>query len=123
MIKADGIWAFHGSMTFAPPNPKFRKELKGDFVHKFYDRDGNLCRGLNDGDDVHGYWYDGWSSYPDECCVDIREEPSAAELIAELEQRIAGLKDLVVTGENLPEVQRIIDNVSEWVSGVKAATL
>ena len=105
MIQADGIKAFHGSMIYAPSNPKFRKEIKGDFVHRQFDGEG--------------YWYDGWSSYDDRFCV-IQEEPSAADLIAELEHRIAGLKGLVVTGENLPEVQRIIENVEEWITGVKA---
>lgn len=109
MIKADGIWAFHGSMVYSPPNPRFRKELKGDFVHRVVDGEG--------------YWYDSWSSYPDEYCIDIKEEPSAADLVAELEKRIAALKGLTVTVENLPEVQAIIENVSEWVDGVKARTL
>ena len=119
MIKADGIWAFHGSMTYAPPNPKFRKELKGDFVHRFFDSDGNVCNGFDSGSDVHGYWYDGWSSYDDRFCIDIQEEPSAADLVAELEKRIAALKGLTVTVENLPEVQAIIKNVEEWLSATK----
>lgn len=108
MIQADGIKAFHGSMVYNPPNPRFRKELKGDFVHRVVDGEG--------------YWYDSWSSYPDEYCIDIKEEPSASELIAELEQRIAGLKGLVVTGENLLEIQAIIENVEAWIIGVKTGS-
>lgn len=107
MIKADGIWAFHGTMIYSPPNPKFRKEIKGDFVHRQFDGEG--------------YWYDGWSSYDDRFC-EVHEELSAADLVEELEKRIAGLKGLVVTGENLPEIQAIIDNTETWIEGVKART-
>ena len=65
MVKADGIWAFHGTMIYSPLNPKFQKEVKGDFVHRFFDRDGNVCNGFSPDSDVQGYWYDGWSSYDD----------------------------------------------------------
>lgn len=119
MVKADGIWAFHGTMIYSPLNPKFQKEVKGDFVHRFFDRDGNVCNGFSPDSDVQGYWYDGWSSYDDRFC-EIHEEPSAADLVAELERRISGLKGLVVTGENLPEIQAMIENVEEWLDGVKA---
>ena len=78
MIKADGIWAFHGTMIYSPLNPKFRKEVKGDFVHRFFDRDGNVCNGFSPDSDVQGYWYDGWSSYDDRFC-EIHEEPSARQ--------------------------------------------
>ena len=109
MIQADGIKAFHGTMLYDPPNPKGRRELKGDFIHRQF------------GDE--GYWYDGWSSYDDEFCKDIREEVVSLDVLEELEHRISVLKELSVSEENLPEIRKIIENVSEWVGGVKSGTL
>ena len=108
MIKADGIWAFHGSMLYDPPNPRGRKELKGDFVHRQFDGEG--------------YWYDGWSSYDDRFCKDIREEMVSTDIFDELEHRLAALKDLVATGENLEEIRNIISNTETWIAGMKART-
>lgn len=122
MIKADGIWAFHGTMIYSPPNTKFRKEVKGDFVHRFFDRDGNVCNGFSPDSDVQGYWYDGWSSYDDRFCKDIREEMVSTDIFDELEHRLAALKDLVATGENLEEIRNIISNTETWIAGMKART-
>lgn len=108
MIKADGIMAFHGTMIYSPPNPKFRKEIKGDFVHRQFDGEG--------------YWYDGWSSYDDRFCKDIREEMVSTDIFDELEHRLAALKDLVATGENLEEIRSIISNTETWIAGMKART-
>lgn len=108
MIKADGIWAFHGSMLYDPPNPRGRKELKGDFVHRQFDGEG--------------YWYDGWSSYDERFCKDIREEMVSTDIFDELEHRLAALKDLVATGENLEEIRNIISNTETWIAGMKART-
>ena len=108
MIKADGIWAFHGSMLYDPPNPRGRKELKGDFVHRQFDGEG--------------YWYDGWSSYDERFCKDIREEMVSTDNFDELEHRLAALKDLVATGENLEEIRNIISNTETWIAGMKART-
>ncbi|MBO6268696.1 MAG: hypothetical protein J6N19_06075 [Clostridium sp.] len=108
MIKADGIWAFHGTMLYDPPNPRGRKELKGDFVHRQFDGEG--------------YWYDGWSSYDDRFCKDIREEMVSTDIFDELEHRLAALKDLVATGENLEEIRNIISNTETWIAGMKART-
>ena len=108
MIKADGIMAFHGSMLYDPPNPRGRKELKGDFVHRQFDGEG--------------YWYDGWSSYDDRFCKDIREEMVSTDIFDELEHRLAALKDLVATGENLEEIRNIISNTETWIAGMKART-
>ena len=108
MIKADGIWAFHGMMLYDPPNPRGRKELKGDFVHRQFDGEG--------------YWYDGWSSYDDRFCKDIREEMVSTDIFDELEHRLAALKDLVATGENLEEIRNIISNTETWIAGMKART-
>lgn len=108
MIKADGIWAFHGTMIYSPPNPKFRKEIKGDFIHRQFDGEG--------------YWYDGWSSYDDRFCTDIREEMVSTDIFDELEHRLAALKDLVATGENLEEIRNIISNTETWIAGMKART-
>lgn len=109
MIQADGIKAFHGSMLYDPPNPRGRKELRGDFIHRQF------------GDE--GYWYDGWSSYDDRFCKDIREEMVSTDIFEELEHRLSVLKDLVATGENLPEILAIIENTSEWVKGVRAGAV
>lgn len=109
MIHADGIKAFHGSMLYDPPNPRGRKELKGGFIHRQF---GN-----------EGYWYDGWSSYDDRFCKDIREDMVSTDIFEELEHRLSTLKDLVATGENLPEILAIIENTSEWVKGVRAGTV
>ena len=108
MIKADGIWAFHGTMIYSPPNPRGRKELKGDFVHRQFDGEG--------------YWYDGWSSYDDRFCTDIREEMVSTDIFDELEHRLAALKDLAATGENLEEIRNIISNTETWIAGMKART-
>lgn len=109
MIKADGIMAFHGSMLYDPPNPRGRKELKGDFIHRDFDGEG--------------YWYDGWSSYDDRFCKDIREEMVSTDIFEELEHRLSVLKGLAATGENLPEILAIIENTSEWVNGVRAGAV
>lgn len=106
MIQADGIKAFHGSMLYDPPNPRGRKELKGDFIHRQFDGEG--------------YWYDGWSSYDDRFCKDIKEELVSIDIIEELEHRLASLKELVATGENLEEIRNIISNTETWIAGVKA---
>jgi hypothetical protein len=105
MIKCEGIMAFHGSMVYDPPNKKFHREIKGDFIHKQFDGEG--------------YWYDGWSSYDDRFCT-IQEEPSASDLIGELEARVNALKGIVASDGNKEEIQRIIDNVEVWMDGVKA---
>lgn len=106
MIKADGIWAFHGSMLYDPPNPRGRKELKGDFIHRQF------------GDE--GYWYDGWSSYDDRFCKDIKEELVSTDVVEEIKHRLGALKSLVATGENLEEIRNIISNTEIWLSEMMA---
>ena len=94
MITGEGIMAYRGTMTFNPPNPRYRKELDGDFIHKVIDGDG--------------YWYNNGTSYPDEFCENIHEELSIAELVHEIKQKLDALRGVVSTAENLEEVSRIL---------------
>ena len=103
MIKADGIKAFRGKMIYNPPNLKYRKELRGDFVHRKFDEGG--------------YWYDAWSSYDDRYCEVVLDEADVANrLVDELQDIVDKLKDVRLTAENYDEVYGIVTGAEVLLS-------
>ena len=106
MINADGIKAFRGTMLFDPPDKRYRKALRGDFVHRTFE-------------DGTGYWYNGWQSYYDGNCVDIKEEPCACDLLTEFKTRLGALNEIVCTSQNMNDVIEAIRSLENWVSDVE----
>lgn len=97
MIKGEGIWAFHGTMTYNPPRQEFREELSGDFIHKFYDGEG--------------YWYNKGRSYSDEYCENIQEGMSIGELIEEINKKVEIMQAAIKTAENQEELEKIAEKI------------
>lgn len=105
MLKCEGYKMFSGSAVIRPKNPKFPPQtIKGTWLYK----------------PEYDCWYVNGSSYMAEIVTDFTEEPSGADLIAELEIRLDALKDIVAYGGNEQEIRGIVSNVEKWIAGVKA---
>ena len=104
MLKCEGYKMFSGSAVIRPKNPKFPPQtIKGTWLYK----------------PEYDCWYVNGSSYMAEIVTDFMEEPSGADLIAELEARLNALKDMLAESENVDVVRELVLNTESWIAGVK----
>ena len=104
ILKSEGYKMFRGMATIVPKNGREPYKVVGDWLYK----------------PEYGCWYVNGSSYPDEIVENICPERDFEEIVRELKVRLNAMQELVVSGGNVKEIDKILTETRVWVSEVES---